>query len=193
MADRTACPDVAQLVVDPVARLVADPVAQLVVDHHEPLYRYAYRLTGSVADAEDLTQQVFLIAQQKLDQVRRAECVRGWLFAVLRNAYFKALRQRVPLPIAGTDLDINTIPAETLEDPVDGEQLQQAINTLSAEFKIVVLLFYFEERSYREIAQLLKIPLGTVMSRLARAKMQLRSALAASAQRNSRQLIGNKP
>lgn len=182
MAEPTACPDISQM-----------DMAQLVADHHESLYRYAYRLSGAVADAEDLTQQVFLIAQQKLDQVRRAECVRGWLFTVLRNAYFKAHRQRIPLPVAGTDLDINAIPAEALDDSIDSEQLQHAINTLSNDFKIVVLLFYFEQRSYREIAQRLEIPLGTVMSRLARAKSQLRGALGEPAERRSLELLGNKP
>ena len=58
-------------------------VAQLVQEYHGGVYRYAYRLTGSVADAEDLTQQVFLIAQQKLGQLRSPESARSWLFAIL--------------------------------------------------------------------------------------------------------------
>ncbi len=75
-------------------------VAQLVADHHEVLFRYAYRLTGSIPDAEDLTQQVFLVAQQKSDQVRNLDCVRSWLFTVLRNCYLKSHRQRLPQPMA---------------------------------------------------------------------------------------------
>jgi RNA polymerase sigma-70 factor (ECF subfamily) len=103
-------------------------VDQLVVDHHQALYRYAFRLTGSVADAEDLTQQVFLVAQQKLEQVRDAQCVRGWLFAILRNAYLKTRRQRLPLPAASAELDINTVPDDDVEEAIDGEQLQAAID-----------------------------------------------------------------
>ena len=152
-------------------------VARLVADHYQVLYRYAYRLSGSVPDAEDLTQQTFLVAQQKLDQVRVAESVRAWLFTVLRNCYSKNYRRRPPLPMASTDLDINAVPDEVIEQNIDSEQLQNAINSLGAEFKIVVLLFYFEYRSYREIARLLEIPIGTVMSRLARAKSQLRRGL----------------
>lgn len=72
-------------------------LASLVVEHHAVLYRYAFRLSGSAADAEDLTQQAFLVAQQKLDQVRSAECVRSWLFTVLRNCYLRSFRKRVPL------------------------------------------------------------------------------------------------
>jgi RNA polymerase sigma-70 factor (ECF subfamily) len=152
-------------------------VSRLVTDHHQALYRYAYRLAGSTADAEDLTQQVFLIAQQKASQVRDAECVRGWLFTVLRNCYLKSRRHRQPIPAASAELDVNDI-ADTAAPPeIDSEQLQAAIGGLDDEFKIVVLMFYFEHRSYREIAEALEIPCGTVMSRLARAKAHLRRRL----------------
>jgi RNA polymerase sigma-70 factor, ECF subfamily len=150
-------------------------IAQLVADYHEPLYRYAYRLSGSAADAEDLTQQVFLIAHQKLDQVRDAQCVRGWLFTVLRNCYLKGRRKGIGLPIA--ELDVNTLPADPPAEVIDCQELQAALDTLGDEFKLVVVMFYFEHRSYREIAEQLEIPLGTVMSRLARAKTHLRERL----------------
>ncbi len=153
-------------------------VAQLVADYHEPLYRYAYRLSGSVADAEDLTQQAFLIAHQKLDQVRDSQCVRGWLFTVLRNCYLKGRRKGLGLPIA--ELDVNTLPAEPPAEAIDGQELQAALDTLADEFRLVVIMFYFEHRSYREIAEQLEIPLGTVMSRLARAKTHLRERLSAA-------------
>jgi RNA polymerase sigma-70 factor (ECF subfamily) len=153
-------------------------VGQLVADHHEALYRYAFRLAGSADDAEDLSQQVFLIAQQKLDQVRDFECARGWLFAVLRNCFLKSRRQRLPVPAVNIDLDVNTVPEALVEKDIDSELLQSAINSLEDEFKVAVLMFYFEHRSYKEIAQELAIPIGTVMSRLARAKARLRERLA---------------
>jgi RNA polymerase sigma-70 factor, ECF subfamily len=156
-------------------RAVPSAMVQLVADHHQELYRYAYRLSGSVPDAEDLTQQVFLIAGQKIDQVRDAGSVRGWLFTVLRNCYLKARGKRLALPIA--DFDCSAIPENVPEQPVDTRDLQEAIDSLGDEFKIVVLMFYFEHRSYREIAELLDIPPGTVMSRLARAKGHLRRRL----------------
>src|SRR5262245_578763 len=68
-------------------------VATLVAEHHAELFRYAYRLTGSVHDAEDLTQQTFLTAQAKLDQLRDAACARSWLYAIVRNTYLKSRRQ----------------------------------------------------------------------------------------------------
>ena len=62
-------------------------IAQLVAEHHQAVYAYAFRLSGSVPDAEDLTQQVFLAAQRKLGQLRNLESVRSWLFAILRNCF----------------------------------------------------------------------------------------------------------
>ena len=151
-------------------------VVQLVAEYHARLYRYAYRLSGSAADAEDLVQQAFLIAHQKLDQLRDAECASGWLHTVLRNCYLKGCRKSLGLPLS--ELDVSTLPAEPPADPVDSEALQSAIGTLDPDFKVVVLMFYFEEKSYREIADELGIPLGTVMSRLSRAKAHLRERLA---------------
>ncbi len=172
-------------------------LARLVGDHHEVLYRYAFRLTGSVPDAEDLTQQTFLIAQQKLAQVRAEESLRGWLFTVLRNCYLKGFRKPTPLSAASLDLDIDSIAGptgtgqtgagqtgagqtgagQTGAGPLDSEELQRALDELPDEFKLVVTLFYFEEHSYREIAALLALPIGTVMSRLSRAKAHLRRRL----------------
>jgi RNA polymerase sigma-70 factor, ECF subfamily len=152
-------------------------LTRLVEEHHEVLYRYAFRLTGAVADAEDLTQQTFLLAQQKLDQLRQAENARGWLFAILRNCYLKGFRKQTPLSAASLDLDMNSIPAVASDLPLDAEELQLALDELSAEFKLVLMLFYFEERSYREMAALLDVPVGTIMSRLSRAKACLRRRL----------------
>jgi RNA polymerase sigma-70 factor (ECF subfamily) len=150
-------------------------VAQLVADHHQALYRYAYRLSGCEPDAEDLTQQVFLVAQQKAEQVRDSRCARAWLFAVLRNCYLRSFRGHRPTVVG--DLDVDTLPDARADARIDSGELQAAINALADEFKLVVLLFYFEHRSYREIAETLCIPMGTVMSRLARAKAHLRSSL----------------
>ena len=153
-------------------------IARLVVDHHADVYRYAYRLVGSSADAEDLAQQVFLAAQMKLGQLRSTENARAWLFAILRNCYLKSRRKRMPLAAASVALDVDEIPAEdSAETEIDGERLQAALDALADEYKLVLLMFYFEERSYRDIAVRLGVPLGTVMSRLSRTKAQLRGRL----------------
>lgn len=153
-------------------------VAQLVAEHHRVVYRYAYRLSGSTPDAEDLTQQVFLVAQQKLGQLRKIESARSWLFTILRNCFFKTRQRQRPVPASSLQLNIDTIPDEIPEDQdIDGERLQEAINELPDGFRMVLVMFYFQECSYREIAEALDVPIGTVMSRLARAKGHLRSRL----------------
>lgn len=153
-------------------------VAELVAQHHKVLYAYAFRLTGNQPDAEDLVQQTFLTVQQKGDQIRRPEAVRGWLYTVLRNCFLKSYRRREPKLAENLDMDLNQFPQVGADELwFDEERLQQAIDGLPAPFRLVVLMFYFEECSYREIAEELELPIGTVMSRLSRAKRHLRSAL----------------
>lgn len=163
----------------------ATAIGRLIADHYAAVYRYAYRLAGSPHDAEDLSQQVFLVAQQRLHQLREPAKARGWLYAVLRSCYLKSRRKQVPLPAGGLELDVDTLPEPA--SPAEGfdrEQLQAAIDSLSDDFKVVVLMFYFEDCSYKEIADQLALPIGTVMSRLSRAKGRLREALSAAGESN---------
>ena len=153
-------------------------IQSLVDEHLGAVYRYAYRLTGAVQDAEDLTQQVFLLAQQRLEQLREAGRARGWLFAILRNAFLKSVERTAPVPVTNVGLNLDNVVAVSEEVPaIDSHELQAAINELPAEFRVALVMFYFEECSYREIAEKLQLPIGTVMSRLARAKRQLRASL----------------
>jgi RNA polymerase sigma-70 factor (ECF subfamily) len=153
-------------------------VEQLVEEHYAALYRYAYRLSGAAADAEDLTQEAFCKAQASLGQLRDPGRAKPWLFSILRNAYLHRVRsdrqeRRVPLDEVG-DL------AEPLPEPlpaIDPERLQEALNELPEVFRTPIILYYFEDFSYRDIADQMDLPIGTVMSRLARAKAYLRGRL----------------
>jgi RNA polymerase sigma-70 factor (ECF subfamily) len=153
-------------------------IGQLIADHHAAVYRYAFRLTGTTCDAEDLTQQTFLAAHVNLPQLRQPENARAWLFTILRHSYARMRSKRLAAPVSRLDINLDLLPDDVPDDPaIDQERLQQAINDLPDDFKLVVLLFYFEECSYREIAERLSLPTGTVMSRLARAKARLRTGL----------------
>lgn len=155
----------------------AAKVAQLVTEHHQAVYRYAYRLTGSVQDAEDLTQQVFLAAQGKLGQLRNIDNARAWLFAILRNCFLKDRQRRRPVLAADLPLNIELVQPSPTKVGMEHERLQEALNQLPETSRLVLVMFYFEECSYREIANQLDVPIGTVMSRLARARDYLRAIL----------------
>lgn len=160
------------------SKLGNSKLAELVERYYALLYRYAYRLTGCEADAEDLTQQAFLTAQTKWSQLRDETKAKSWLFTIARNAYLKNLRGPTCIPSSALD----ELPAEVFKEGAidfDQEQLQNVLNDLPEEFRSPVVLFYFEEFSYQEIAEQMGVPVGTIMSRLARAKAYLRQSLTA--------------
>ncbi len=150
-------------------------IDELLQQHQDLLYRYAYRLSGSAEDAEDLTQQTFLIACENLHQLREPSAAKSWLCAILRHAFLKHQKQRPAM----LPLDQAAEPMQKADSPlVDEEAFQRTLGEIPEEFRSAVILYYFHELSYKEIAQALEIPLGTVMSRLSRGKSLLKARLA---------------
>src|SRR4051812_2286133 len=120
-------------------------VQELVDAHYEALFRYAYRLSGTAADAEDLTQDAFCKAQLQLHQLRDPARAKAWLFTILRNAYLHRVRsdrahRHVPLEVVG---DLAGPPPDSPPD-VDPEELQRALGELPEAFRTPLILFYFE-------------------------------------------------
>ncbi len=153
-------------------------ITDLVSQYHRGMYQYAFRLTGSAADAEDLVQEAFLIAQQKLAQLRSRAAARGWLYTIERNCFIRSRKRLRPVSAGSIDLNIESVPQETAcNEEIDSERLQKALDRLPPKHRTMLAMFYFEDIPYREIAQQLDMPIGTVMSRLARAKSRLRSEL----------------
>ncbi len=153
-------------------------IQRLVEDFYVPLYRYAFRLSGSSADAEDLTQETFCKAQLHFGQLRDPSRAKPWLFSILRNAYLhraRAERQQPCVSLENVGDLAEPLPPQLPE--IDPERLQQALNELPETFRTPIILYYFEDFAYRDIAEQMDLPLGTVMSRLARAKAFLRSRL----------------
>jgi len=153
-------------------------VEELVEAHYRCLFAFAFRLSGSVQEAEDLTQDTFCQAQSKLTQLREWERAKSWLFTILRNLYLHRVRasktaNEVPMDEVG---DLPDRLPEPLPE-VDPEKLQLALNQLPEGWRTPLILFYFEDFSYRDIADQMNVPLGTIMSRLARAKAFLRGRL----------------
>jgi RNA polymerase sigma-70 factor (ECF subfamily) len=157
-------------------RLSAAELEAWFAAHFAEVYRYAYRLSGEHAAAEDLTQQTFTAALRHGGTVRSAEAVRSWLTKVCRHMFCRVLKRSGRVEC---ELDTENLPARESRDGLEletRETLQTCIQALPEPFRVVVLMFYFEDASYREITDELGISVGTVMSRLSRAKALLRSA-----------------
>jgi RNA polymerase sigma-70 factor (ECF subfamily) len=153
-------------------------VERLVDAHYESLYRYAFRLSGTASNAEDLVQEAYCKAQVNLSQLRDRGRAKAWLFSILRNAYLHQVRadrqeRCVSLEHVG---DLPERPGAPLP-AIEPERLQTALDELPELFRTPIILYYFEDFSYRDIAEQMELPLGTVMSRLARAKAHLRVRL----------------
>jgi RNA polymerase sigma-70 factor, ECF subfamily len=163
---------------------------KLVQRHHKQAYNVAYRLTGNHNDAEDLTQEAFVRAFRFFDNYRRELPFENWLFRIMSNLFIDETRRRskiktqsIDAPLAGTDLLLE-IPDEreqpeslVLHEELD-EEIQKALLTLPADFKMAVVLADIEGLSYEEIAVAMNCSLGTVRSRLHRGRRLLRTKLA---------------
>jgi RNA polymerase sigma-70 factor (ECF subfamily) len=153
----------------------------LIAEFHDSIYRYSYRLTGRQADAEDVTQQTFLIAHEKLHQLNSPSSAKSWLMTIARNCFLKRIRRKRDLPASTIDIDVEQIdqpqnePTETgLPDP---ETLKSALSDLEPNHRVIIMMFYFEKLTYKEIAVQLDVKIGTVMSRLSRAKGKLKQVM----------------
>jgi RNA polymerase sigma-70 factor (ECF subfamily) len=151
----------------------------LVATYYQPLYKFAYSLSKSPDDASDLTQQTFLIWAEKGHMLRDPSKVKSWLFTSL---YREFLRQnRRGQKVTAIDQEI----LQTKHDPdlvssvrqMEGNEALEALQELDDVYREPLTLFYLENLAYKEIAAVLDIPIGTVMSRLARGKAQLKSHL----------------
>jgi len=155
-------------------------IERLVDEHYQDLYRFAYRLTGRQADAEDLTQETFYRAQETLPSLRDPKRAKAWLHRILRNFYLQDRRRetgRTHLPWTAVE-DEFPLPAEAVTRNLREERLEAAVRRIEEIYRTPLVLFYFGCFSYLEIAEILEIPPGTVMSRLARGKAALRRLLA---------------
>ena len=141
------------------------------------LRRYARALTGDDGEADDLIQDTLERALARLDQWRDGESPRKWLFSILHNLHVDGLRRRSRRPPhVGLD-SLGVEQSAPAADGASGRDLDRALQLLSAEQRQVVLLIGLEGLSYAEIAEVLSIPVGTVMSRLARGRGRLRTLM----------------
>lgn len=153
--------------------------AELVTAHYEGLYRFALSLTRQEADAADLVQQTFLIWATKGTSLRDPSKAKSWLFTSLYREFLR-LRRRAE-PFVGAEPEMLEYEAEPIAPDVveatDASVAVEALQEIDETFRAPLTLFYLENMTYKEIAETLGVPIGTVMSRLSRGKAQLKAAL----------------
>jgi RNA polymerase sigma-70 factor, ECF subfamily len=157
------------------------------IEYLDGLYGYAMALTRNHARAEDLVQETYLRAIPAMGRLRAGSNTKGWLFTILRNVWFNQLRkyrngpQMIEIE-AGDGASNNIVDPsknshELYVSKMETEQVRGAIQELPVRFREIIVLRESEELSYREIASILDCPVGTVMSRLVRARAKLRTLL----------------
>ena len=157
----------------------APDFAALVTDHYEGLFRFALSLTRQEADAADLVQQTFYIWATKGASLRDQTKVKSWLFTSLYREFLRLRRRATPFVSAEPEmLEYEAEPvAPDVVEAVDASDAVEALQELDEAFRAPLTLFYLENMTYKEIADSLDVPIGTVMSRLSRGKTQLKAAL----------------
>jgi RNA polymerase sigma factor (sigma-70 family) len=158
---------------------------ELAMPQFDSLYNFAHWLVHNSSDAEDLVQETYLKALRNFASFQSGTNFRAWMFRILKNTFLSScstLERRMTDAMVseedGPELAVDMETPETiLMNHSDSQRLQRAIDDLPLHYREALLLCEVEEMSYQEIAEILSIPIGTVMSRLARARKSVRESL----------------
>jgi RNA polymerase sigma factor (sigma-70 family) len=164
----------------------AEVFPELVEAYYAPLYRFALSLTKSSADASDLTQQTFFIWATKGAMLREPDKAKSWLFTTLYREFLRGRRRDARVTALDDLAPGEQDPADVDRDvlsKLDAQLVLEALQEVEAMFREPLTLFYLQDLGYAEIAEILGVPIGTVMSRLSRGKAHLRARLAQKATR----------
>ena len=176
---------------DSAEQFVSLDFESLVARYYSSLYKFAFSLAQSEADACDLTQQTFYVWATKGHQLRDATKVKTWLFTTLHREFLESRRRQTRFPhfeLQQVDADLPVISPARLNQ-LDASSVLEALARVDEVYQAPVSLFYLEDCSYKDIAEILEVPMGTVKSRISRGIGQLQSLLAdaaSTAGRNTR-------
>ncbi len=156
--------------------------AELVDNHYQALFRFGMSLTRDIDRASDLVQETFCIWAAKGDQLRDRSKAKTWLFTTLHREFLSQRRRAAKY----SDEPIDEEAAGAVEDShdgaerqMDGQRAMELLGMLEETYRAPLALFYLQQHSYKEIAEILDVPIGTVMSRLSRGKEMLRKRMTA--------------
>jgi RNA polymerase sigma-70 factor, ECF subfamily len=172
------------------ANLQLDSFEELAMPLFDQLYNFAHWLTQNREEAEDLVQETYAKALKGFSSFQSGTNFRAWMYRILRNTFLNSrtgLRVTMTVPLDpeedGPELAVeHNTPETLLLERSNSELLQSAIDELPVHFREILLLCEVEEMSYQEISETLSVPIGTVMSRLSRARRTLRDRLRPQAQ-----------
>lgn len=145
-------------------------------DYYDDVYRFALSLTRTQADAVDLTQNAFLKYARKGTALRDHAKAKSWLFTVTRNEFIDGERRKKRFPSVELEPKDTPVVADSSEN-ADWSIATAALDRVDDPYREPLVLYYLQGFTYQEIAELLEVPIGTVMSRLSRGKARLRAAL----------------
>ncbi len=148
---------------------------ELVNRYYRDLYRFGFSLTGNEADACDLTQETFFVWARKHLQLKNPANAKAWLFTTLHREFLKICRRQKRFVDESAEEAIENAPEVSPDcvNRIDSRTLLRFLAELDEDHRAALVLYYMEDLAYKEIAEVLGIPLGTVQSRIARAKIQL--------------------
>lgn len=163
----------------------------LVERFYQSLYHFALSLARNEVIAADLTQETFYLWSAKGHQLRNGAKVKAWLFTTLHREFLRRYRHSVRFPHHETSAVEHELPviASTVEVQLDAATVMEALQQVDETYRVPLAMFYLEDFSYNEIAEALEVPAGTVMSRLARGKAQLRTLLGEAAAGTPRRIV----
>ncbi|MFP4261303.1 MAG: RNA polymerase sigma factor [Opitutales bacterium] len=148
----------------------------IVSAYYQPLYRFGYSLAKNEHEAGDLTQQTFFIYAEKGDSLRDKSKIKSWLFTTLYREFLRRKRKSERMDHFGPEM--LEVVGGSVEPhsrrSMDGNLAVEALREVDAVYREPLSLFYLKDLSYKEIAEILDVPIGTIMSRLSRGKAQLR-------------------
>lgn len=166
----------------------------LALPQADALYRTALRMTKETSAAEDLVQEAYLKAYRNFGSFERGTNFRAWIFRILANTYINSYRRHALEPVITDFAEVEPADPEeaaalsardvgALKEKL-GDEAKKALEKVPPEFRLIFLMATFEDMSYKEIAEIMELPIGTVMSRLFRARKTLREELASFARQS---------
>lgn len=170
--------------------------AELVDAHYQALFRFGMSLTRDVDRASDLVQETFCIWAAKNEQLRDRSKAKTWLFTTLHREFLNQRRRASKFsdePLDEATLEASAGDNDGAERQMDGQRAMELLGTLDEAYRAPIALFYLQQHSYKEIAEILDVPIGTVMSRLSRGKEMLRKQMTAEPSSAPRNILQIEP